>query len=401
MCERLPAMNGKQTHRVILMFSRNNKADRDRLSGTLRYASAREDWDVHILDCSSPETLREASELTASWRTDAVIYSERHRLPDVLRERIRSAACLAAEIDAQPAEGHAAVSVQLNGSDVTDAAYHLLRRRGFAHLAYFGTHAPDERAYSADWEQRFARLAADAESFHVFRMRQNLSWAQSLQQAGEWVRALPKPCGVMSYSDELSRDLLDACRLTHVLVPEQLAIIGVDNALDVCETARPALSSILPDFELSGYLAAEAVDAILRRKRQPKRPKRLSYGIKGVFERASTQDLSGCGRIASQANEIIQRDFRSPLTVAEIARRINVSTRLLELHFKKVFGHSVKQEITRWRVEELRHLLTTGKRPICEIASACGFASANTAQIAFRKHFGHAMRDVRADAVRT
>lgn len=386
----------KADKHVLLMFSRNNKADRDRLSGSLRFASEREDWEVRILDCSSPDTLKEYRELARDWRINAAIYSERGRLPKVLRGQIEESSCLAAEIDAWPAGDRADVSVRLDAAAVTEAAYRILSRRGFSNLAYFGTSAWDERDYSAQWERLFGSLAAGAASFSVFRMREASGWAGSLKRASEWVKNLPKPCGIMSYSDELSRDLLDACRLSHTLVPEQVSIIGVDNAVDICETARPSLSSILPDFERSGYMAAETLELLFRSRARCRRQIVLTYGIKDVLERTSTMDLSGCGRIATAASEIIRRDFRDPITVTDVAKRLNVSTRLLEMHFKKIFGTGVKREILRLRLDAVRDELLTGHRPIGEASSLCGFLNANTAQIAFRRRFGMSMLDFRA-----
>jgi len=177
-------------------------------------------------------------------------------------------------------------------------------------------------------------------------------------------------------------------------VPEQVAIIGMDDAPEICEMTRPTLSSTLPDFERSGYLAAEALYTKLRRRKST-RTIRLFYGLKTITERESTSDLRGCGRIVTKAINLIRHAPLSVLSAEYVSKELNISRRLIELHFKKVVGHGVHAEISERRLEAIRSRLLASNLPIDLICEECGYRTTNAARTAFRKKFGQAMSAVR------
>lgn len=166
-------------------------------------------------------------------------------------------------------------------------------------------------------------------------------------------------------------------------VPEQISIVGIDNQVELCENANPSLTSIWPDFEQCGFLAAQTLHDILRNGR-PRRPLRLSYGLKDIVERNSTLDQRGGGRLVSQVLKILQSDYANArLNVPDVARRLNVSRQLLDLRFREILGHSVHAELERLRLDKARQLLKGTDFPIGEIAAKCGYNSPNAFRHAF------------------
>jgi len=382
--------------RICLLFKHNNRSDRERLSGVCRFAATRPDWDIRTLDRSSPQFAAEAAKMSRGWTPDGVIYTADAAASKALRRiGIRQICRAAMDPPDTTSAADADVDVRANARAILSEVATFLRRRGFASFGFYGTEAPDERDYSNLCERHFiAALRKRSLPVSVFREPFAATWSRRIQAAADWMASLNKPCAVLAYSDELARNLLDASRAARINVPEQVSILGIDDAPDICETCRPTLSSVRLDFEMSGFLAAKALDSVIRSGHRG-RCRRFSYGIRSITERQSTQDVCGCGRIVTRATECIRTLSLDELSVSTILEHVRVSRRTLETSFRKVIGHGVHAEIQRRRLETLHDQLTTTSRPIGELALICGFRSDAAARIAFRKRYGTTMTAVR------
>lgn len=389
-------MRTKSAFRVCLLFKHNNRSDRDRLSGVYRFAVSRSNWEVRVLDRSSPTFKDEAAKMRKGWKADGVIYTADNDYRSALHS-IGAIRAYKAEMDPPDTvdDRDVDVSVRADAKAIMADILSLLTRRGYRDFGFYGTEASDERDYSEMCERHFrSAVAAIRLASTAFREPAVDSWSKRISAAARWIADLPKPCAVLAYTDDLARNLLDACRTARVSVPEQVAILGVDDAVDVCETCRPTLSSVRLDFEMSGYLAAQALDKVLRCGRHG-RCQCVSYGVQTITERQSTQDVRGCGRIVNAATEFIRTLPLGELSVPAIVAHLHVSRRLLELNFKKVLGHGIHAQILKRRLETLHDRLTKTKRPVGELALACGFKTVAAARIAYKKKYGHPMTSER------
>ena len=395
----MPSHKGSSLH-VCTVFHHNNRADRERLSGVLRYAATRPDWEVRMIDRSSPDTARDWAHVTDGWPVDGLVFTAlgdyRRDIPLFAKPRIFKAKIDALEDDPND---DADVSVRIDADQFAEVTAELLYRRGFRTFGFYGTSARVECDY-ADMAARHFRTQARRLKVpcEVFHEPATDSLSAALHATAAWIRTLPKPCGILAYSDDLARNLIDACRLAKINVPEQIGIIGVDDALDICESTRPTLTSLLPDFHLGGYLAAELLDKALRRGRRG-RCRTAKYGMARLVERASTQDLRNVGRIASLAAEYIRTAPLADLSAEAVAAKANVSRRLLEMHFRQVVGQGVHAAIRERRLLAIRDRLTQGSAPISDLVLACGFKTLNAAQVAFRQRFGKSMSELRRQAL--
>src|SRR5262249_25488052 len=98
---------------------------------------------------------------------------------------------------------------------------------------------------------------------------QQSSWEGEVDGAARWIKKLPKPLGVLAGNDPRGIQLLDACRRTGVAVPEEVAVVGVDNDELVCELAYPPLSSVIPDAFRIGYEAAALLKGLMEGEPAP------------------------------------------------------------------------------------------------------------------------------------
>ena len=208
----------------------------------------------------------------------------------------------------------------------------------------------------------------------------------------EWLRRLPKPTAVFAARDERARLTISVCQERGLRVPHDVAVLGVDNESIICLRTRPPLSSIQPDSELAGYLAAEAMHAHLSGQSAPRD---ITVPIKQIVGRASTAPSSYSGKLVNRAMEIIRNEACEVKSVSELATRLRVSRRLLDLRFREIEGRSVLDALIDVRLDHVRALLNSTTLSIGEISKLCRFRTETYLKRMFKARFGITMRDFR------
>jgi LacI family transcriptional regulator len=273
------------------------------------------------------------------------------------------------------------------------AADHLIER-GFQQFAYFGLRSV---AYSAVRQEGFdGRLAVSG--FHslsllmppTYRVRSQL-WRDQQRKLVQWLGRLPKPVGLFAVTDYRARQVLDACRQVELRVPQQIAVIGVDNEEVICAHVQPRLSSVARDNRQEGYHAAAMLDQLVRRKQAPSDEE--SIPPLGVVARESTETVAFQDPRLCDAIEYLNQNIASPLGVQELASHVGVSRRWMEYAFRDSLGESPYQYIRRRRLKLAQQLLEKDARvKIYEIANQTGFSSAKQFSMAFSQEFGSSPR---------
>lgn len=360
----------------------DDKSVRDRLSGILRFCGSRPDWQLHII--SVPTTAAAVGHLKND-RPDGLICNA---IPDTTPLASLCGVPTVVIDAALVPKGFA--SVQIDDASIAKAACSVLFRRKCGHLAYVGSSDKHHRPHNDVRERTVRAFASTCElSFHSFTINPNPRNVSSINKLAEGFKCLPLPCGIVAFNDAVSRIVLDGAHLAHLKVPDQIAIIGVDNDTSVCENMRPSLSSILPDFEQSGFVAAQTLDKLMTSAKPLNRP--FTYGLRNIVERESTQDVHGSARIASQAQQIIRQDLLGKTKIADVADELNISKRFLEQRFKAVFGRTMRAELTSIRLEQAKELLTTTALPLYEISVRCGSDRFASFAALFRRNIGMTM----------
>ena len=210
------------------------------------------------------------------------------------------------------------------------------------------------------------------------------------------LRALPKPAAVFVACDRKAADVLSACRRQGLRVPEEIAVLGVDNELFTCRHTRPTLSSVRLDFKAAGYAAARAMHALL----QHRRPARtVIYHALEVVHRSSTAAPSTAGSIVEKARDLIRLHAQDcDFDIGELARMMKISRRLLDRRFVQVANRTPHQELDAVRLGLAADLLRTTSMNVCEIAEASGFSSHAYFARRIRAAYGVTPQAFRADA---
>ncbi|MFO8012841.1 MAG: DNA-binding transcriptional regulator [Phycisphaerae bacterium] len=292
--------------------------------------------------------------------------------------------------DAQLSDGSPLAGVAEVRSDSPGAARlaaeHLLDR-GFRQYAYVGV---ARRVWSRRRQEGFvARLAEAGLDCHVYpqpRRKRDREWGREQATLAAWLRDLAKPVGVMACNDDRGRQVLEACRAAGVRVPEEAAVIGVDNDELLCDLSTPPLSSVALNTERGGFEAAALLDALMHGR--PAAGQRIVVEPLRVETRQSTDVLAVEDREVADALRHIRDRAAEPVQVVDVVRAAGLSRRALEMRFRRAVGRSIHQEIQRVHLDRATHLLMETDLPTARVAEAAGFSSPSYFGKVFRRQMG-------------
>jgi LacI family transcriptional regulator len=216
---------------------------------------------------------------------------------------------------------------------------------------------------------------------------------QDLIRLRRWIRSLPRPAGVFAAWDGCAVQILNLSNDLGVKVPDDLAVIGVDNDELLCDLATPSLSSVDSDPYAVGYEAASCLDRMMCGKRVDG----LLHLVPplGVEVKRSTDVLAIEDRAIAEAARFIRENATAGINVGDVLKRVPLSRRVLERRFKSFFGVTPHEQISKLKLEKVRELLTFTDLTHGEIAERCGFAHVEYLTVAFKRRFGIAPRRFR------
>jgi LacI family transcriptional regulator len=211
-------------------------------------------------------------------------------------------------------------------------------------------------------------------------------WDLEIQRIGEWLKSLPKPIGVMACNDARALHLLDACHQAGILVPEEVAVIGVDNEEIFCELCNPALSSVAPDAERIGYQAAELLDKLMSGQSPP--AERILVDPVRVVTRRSSDTLAIKDRTVAAAIRFISEQALHGCSVTELIKHVHVSRSFIERKFRQHLKRSPQAEIRRVQASRIKQLLAETDFTLERISELSGFEHPEYMSVVFKRLFG-------------
>ena len=224
--------------------------------------------------------------------------------------------------------------------------------------------------------------------------KERRDWAIEQPRMQGWLRALLKPAALFAAMDGRGRQVLDACSGANIDVPNEVAVLGVDDDELICEATFPTLSSIQLNCQQIGFRLAEHLDRLMRGVRM--KPRVLTVVPTGVLTRQSTSVIAVADKRVAQALEYIWGEANhKAIRVSDVVRQLGCSRRLAETHFKRVMGQTISEQIQRVRLERVCSLLKETNLPISEITRQCGFLRESHLAFLFRKRLNTSMSDYR------
>lgn len=212
-------------------------------------------------------------------------------------------------------------------------------------------------------------------------------WAKNRSSIAAALIKLPKPVAIFCYNDCAAANVLGLCQELGIAVPEQVAIVGVDNDELLCEAVTVPLTSVIHDLEKVGYEGAALLERLMNGAKPPRETLRVPP--RGIVTRQSSDMLAVENIEVARALRCIWDNYSSPsLQVAEVIAATSISRRPLEIAFKREVGRTIGHEITRVRLEKVKELLRHTQRSVVDIAAACGFTRPNHLHRIFREAIG-------------
>jgi LacI family transcriptional regulator len=373
--------SGDGVRKVALLIETSNRYGRDLLYGVRDWMRESERWAIRFTEqgrrAPLPTWLKD-------WQGDGIIARvdspqiaaalRRTRLPvvDVSAERFSSE--------------FSRVSID-NGAVARLAAEHLATK-GFLDFAYCG----DRRfLWSRQRGVEFRRCLAE-KGRRCVDFGEPAGTAKpgsdaEIRAIARWLKGLPKPVGVFACYDGRALQVLEACQLLGLHVPDQVAVLGVDNDELVCELANPPLSSVQPNARRSGYEAAALLARLMGGEKKAVAPTHQVQPVR-VVERQSTDVVAVADVKVAAALKFIRLHACEGMDVGDVLRAVPMSRTRLEQKFKALLGHSPHRQLVQQRIARAKHLLAESKIAISEVAEQAGFDNASYLSVAFRRETG-------------
>ena len=273
------------------------------------------------------------------------------------------------------------------------AGEHLIDRR-FRRFGFYGlrdTHYSDLRL------EGFRRTAGSDVSICLAdnTVSAREPWRWDRRQLERWLKSLKPPVGILAAHDYRARAVLVAAERVGLRVPEDVAVVGVNNDAVTCEFCKPSLSSVAVDAVEVGRRAAQLLDRLMRGRPAPAQPVLVSPA--GLIERASTRTVAVDDPRVGAAAQYLFDNAHQRIGVEDAAAHAGVSRRLLEMRFREMLDCTPHEHLTRRRIELVKAALEDPKRPkLIEVAHRSGFADTRRLKAVFTQHVGRTPRQYRA-----
>ncbi len=215
-----------------------------------------------------------------------------------------------------------------------------------------------------------------------------------LKRLAGFIRSLVFPAGILAANDEMAALVLAAAESAGVSVPEELAVIGIDDDELICENTHPTLSSVAPDFERSGRLAVQLLSRCI--DEGGANPGTVMYGAAQLMRRRSTRMDAERDRRIVRALEFIRRNACSGATAKDVVAVIGQKERSAENRFKAVCGHSIRDELLAVRLDRAKRLLADTDLPVSVVCQKCGYSDERSLRYLFAKATGRSPNEWRA-----
>ena len=368
---------------VIYMNGTERFPDRRRIAGLSEYARAR-GWNLQTVEAL--KSVGQLKELIRIWKPDGFVVScgaGFNRIPEKYFGGIPVVFSKHPSLTGAAKENcvfnDAKATVELGAKELLS-----LNLEDYAYIGWL-----KRTSWSVERERTFLSLMTlHGRRVHVFKPPAHGCTSGELPNllAG-WLVSLPHPIGILAVNDQVACWVASACRLSHLTIPDDVALIGTDNDEELCEGSDPTLSSIDLNFAESGRLAGQVLDRLMSNPKAT--PSHTVYPPLRLVRRKSSRRFAKHDAVVERAIERIRREACGGLTADAVLQGFPCSRRMAEIRFRSILGRSILEEIRRIRLENAQILLMrTPTLGMDAIASRCGYGSLSAFSTFFRQETG-------------
>ena len=266
---------------------------------------------------------------------------------------------------------------------ITRLAARELMNLGLSAYAFVDWHLP---VFWSDERGDAFRRIVESNGVRFFRHRLlSLTGSDGIDDLSRWLSSLPMPCGVFAANDRVAGCVVAAALKAGLAVPQDIAIVGVDNDIAQCETVPISVSSVSLDREGVGTAAAKLLAEMMDGVRRPADCVD-AVGAMSVMRRASTRRFIDA-RVAA-AVEYIRKHACDGVTVGDVVGVMGCSRSLAYLRFSEEVGHSILDEIQSVRIVHAEELLRKGTLSVAAVSDFSGYCSTSEFRRAFKRRTG-------------
>jgi LacI family transcriptional regulator len=375
---------------VLLIVETAKVYGRGLLDGIGRYAMTHGQWSLYVeergLTDEHPNWLR-------SWRGDGIIFRSANRR---MVEAIRRTGVPAVDTHTNVVD-HGFPLVYVDDNRVAELAVSHFLERKFRHFGYCAIEEPRWVEWRREaYLRHLARLGLSAHTITAPEPGRGVNWDRQRRRLAQWVVGLPKPIAVLAANDVCGTRLIDACRTANIRIPEQVAVLGVDNDEVLCRLTSPPLSSIDLDTAAIGYEAAQLLDDLISGRATPADARLIP--ARAVVGRQSTDAMAIEDEDLAEALSFIREYACQGIGVDDVLDRVTISRATLERKFAAGLGRTPGSEILRVRLERIRHLLHATSYPLERIAALTGFKNPAHLSVVFKRETGQTPSQYRLES---
>ena len=375
---------------IALLVPAWNEYGRGIIEGVWQYAQQHGPWLLEM----QPGEPDENTEVPRGWTGDGMIASVQTRR---LAAKLRTLGVPVVNVSGSRREGIDFPRVTSDAKAVVRMAVAHMREKGIRKVVFCGE---PERPFLDFWTEAFQSVMAEAEMeaeiYQVSaRLGANAGMAARQNDRIRWIKALPKPVGIIGWATGICRHLAMACTELGVMVPEEVAILSLETEDLLGRVVHPPLSGVDIPVRRIGYEAAAQLDRMLHG--QSADPHEIQLPPLGVTTRQSTDLVACADPQLQQVLRFIRDHAHEGIDVRAVLKAVPMARRSLERRFQDLIGRSPADEIRRVKINRVRHLLDTTSMSIPDIAEACGFNYVEHMIPVFKKHHGNTPSRYRAN----
>lgn len=365
--------------KVILLIDCSSEHDRELLRGMMRYSKENGPWLFYRLSSDSRfgENREEwVVEWAKQWNADAIIgrWNDRKmhllnnlNIPVVLQNNSRRS------------DVFSNLTGDYDGTGKMAAQY--FKNKLYTNYAFFGL---KDIVWSEERCEGYRKeVLKNNGQFYSYMEKESGDDSEEIIQ---WLKSLPKPVALFCCDDEHAQFIIEICKICDMGIPEDIAILGVDDDELLCSISDPQLSSIDMDVENGGYMACKLLHQLLLN--HSKGTFNVSIAPLGIKERASTSVLNVSDPHVFKLIKYIDSNYNREVRMDELLQSVPLSRRSIEMRFKKATGFTIYQYLLYVRVEHLAYLITTTDRSYMDMAYEVGFRDFSNVTRTFRKFKG-------------
>ncbi|MEP7184593.1 MAG: DNA-binding transcriptional regulator [Rhodanobacter sp.] len=373
-------------HRIALLFNANKVYDRQIITGIGAYlASTRVSWDLFL-----EEDFRFRLSGLSQWCGDGIIadFDDPH-VCEALKEVDIPVVAVGSSYADESCYPAGVPYIATDNRELVRLGYQHLIEQGLEHFGIYSLPPEPGNRWAREREQVFEdMLSRDGVTPHTYRGHATSAagWNEATEALTTWLYSLPKPIGILAVTDARARQMLQACMMADIAVPDEVAIVGIDNDPLAHMLCRIPLTSVQQGTEEMGRTAAHVLHRMLHGA--DCRDTRLQVAPEGIHVAASSLLHTVRSPYVMRALHYIRQYACLGIKTEQVSDYVGVSRSLLEEHFRRSLKRSVHQEILRHKLALAQELLRNGNMPMTDIAVRCGFTSVQYLYTVFRRELG-------------